>query len=108
MLDLLFRSPRAYSAATTISQWFANRVSNMAHGVNQWRITDFFSQTADEDFHQFGVVFMGMLPNAFSYFGPREYTIRFTHEHFQQRQLAGRQIEPLLPPVSFMVHQIER
>src|SRR2546426_7618513 len=47
-------------------RWLANRIANVAHGVDQRRIANFFSQAPDEDLHQFRVVFVCMLPDAFA------------------------------------------
>jgi len=40
--------------------------------MNQRWIADFLSQSSDENFHQFRVVFVRMLPNAFAQFGARK------------------------------------
>jgi hypothetical protein len=50
------------------SDRFADRVSDVAHCLNQLRRADFFSQSPDEDFHQFGIVFVRMFPDAFAQF----------------------------------------
>ena len=47
---------------------FADRVSDVAHCLDQLRRADFFSQSPDEDFHQFGIVFVRMFPDAFAQF----------------------------------------
>ena len=50
-----------------------DRIADVANGVNQRRITDLLSETADENFDQLRMVLMRVFPNAFAQFGAREY-----------------------------------
>jgi hypothetical protein len=43
-----------------------DRISYVAHGVNQQRITNLFSQPADENLDQLRVVSVRVFPNAFA------------------------------------------
>ena len=43
--------------------WFANRVADIAHGMNQRRIANFLSQPSDENLHEFRVVFILVFPD---------------------------------------------
>src|SRR5947207_14741437 len=44
----------------------SDRITDVAHSVNQRRITNLFSQPADENFDQLRVVLMRVFPNAFA------------------------------------------
>ncbi len=55
--------------------------------MNQRRITDLSSESADENFDELRVVLMRVFPNALAEFRVRENTARLQHQHFQQHQL---------------------
>ena len=63
----------------TGARCFMNRVADVTHRTNQRRITDFFSQSSDENLHQFRVIFVLVLPNAFTQFSAGKDTARLTH-----------------------------
>ena len=59
----------------------ADRITNVTHGVNQRRITNFSSQPSDENLDQLRVVFVCVFPDAFAKLRAREDTARLPHQH---------------------------
>ena len=61
-----------------------DRIADVADGVNQRRIADFFPQPANEHFDELRIVLMGMFPNALAEFRAGEDAARLPHQDFQQ------------------------
>ena len=49
-------------------------ITDVPYCVDQRRITDFFSEPADEYFDQLGIILMGVFPNALAQLRAREDT----------------------------------
>ena len=57
----------------------ANGIAYMANRVNKRRFTEFFPEPPNEYLNQLGIVFMGVLPHAFTKLRAREDAARFPH-----------------------------
>ena len=56
-----------------------DRITNVTHSVNQRRVTDLSSQSANEHFDQLRIVLVRVFPNTFAQLGAREDTGRLAH-----------------------------
>ena len=59
-----------------------DRVTHVADGMNERRVSDFLSQSSDKNFHQLCVILVRMLPDAFTQFSSGKDAARFTHQDF--------------------------
>jgi hypothetical protein len=75
--------------------------------MNEERVADFFSQPSDENFDQLRIVFVRVLPNTFAQFSAREDAAWLAHEHLQQHQLAGAQVDSPRPAICLVIRHIE-
>jgi hypothetical protein len=67
----------------------SNGIADVPHGLNQGRLANSFAQASDENLHEFGIVFVGMFPNAFAQLRAGKYSAGLAHEDLEQHELAG-------------------
>ena len=86
----------------------SDRISDVPHGVNQRRITNLFSQPADEDFDELRIVLMRVFPNALTQLRACENAARLPHQDLEQHQLTRRKIDAFRATVNVVRSQVER
>ena len=57
----------------------ADGIADVANGVDQRRFTELFPEPANEHLNQLGIVFVRVLPHAFTQLCAREHAARFPH-----------------------------
>ncbi len=82
------------------------RELSIQHGTRCESAEDrrFFSQTADENFYQLGVVFVLVLPNAFAQFGAREDAAGRADQHLQKHQLVRGEFDSSLAATDLVIN----
>src|SRR5581483_9632646 len=83
-------------------------VTDVAHGVDERRIADFFSKPSNEYLDQFRVVFVGMLPDSLAKFRASEDPAGLAHEHLEQHQFARRKLDASRAAINVAGGQVQR